>query len=465
MFVERVKSEGLAHLSYVVGGAGEAAVVDPRRDCDVYVELAAARGCRITHVFETHRNEDLLSGAAILAARSGATVHHGPKPAGEVLFATTTREGEEFTIGDVRLRVLETPGHTDDSLSFAVYDIGSGEQAVAVFTGDALFIGDVGRTDFYPDRASEVAGLLYDSLRKILTLGDQAVVYPAHGAGSVCGSGMADRDVSTLGYERLNNPRLRIDDRDEFVAAKLAERHEQPPYFENMERQNLTGAAPIRHPLVPEPLTAAAVREQHGRCVRVDVRSASAFLGAHLPGSLALPIETISSFAGWLLRPEEELVLIANDAEHAERAARYLARIGYDDVAGFLAPSLASWAAGGEAFGTIPVVDAQTVRARVASEPVGWTLLDVRSADEIGETRIPGALHRYVGELPAHLDELDPARSYTVMCGSGTRATIAASVLLRAGIRDVDLFLGSLGAWRTLGYETEGAAEGARAAG
>ncbi|MEX0758212.1 MAG: MBL fold metallo-hydrolase, partial [Tistlia sp.] len=249
MFVEKIKTEGLAHLSYVIGDGGEAAVVDPRRDCELYVELAHARGCRIAHVFETHRNEDLVSGAPILAAMTGAEVHHGPNPERPVVYADTVREGRRFTFGKLELAVLETPGHTDDSLSFALYDADFGSEPVGVFTGDALFIGDVGRTDFYPDRAAEVAGLLFDSLRKLEALGDQAILYPAHGAGSVCGDAMADREFSTIGYERRNNPMFALQDRDAFVEKKLNEHHYQPPYFRLMERLNMEGGEAVRRVL------------------------------------------------------------------------------------------------------------------------------------------------------------------------------------------------------------------------
>ncbi len=204
MFVETIKSDGLAHLSYLIGNAGQAAVIDPRRDCETLCRAGAARGCRITHIFETHRNEDLVSGAPILAELTGAPVHHGPNAAGEVVYARTRcGRAMSFRLGALRIEVPETPGHTDDSLSFVLYDTDFGDEAVGVFTGDALFVGDVGRTDFYPDRAAEVAGLLFDSLRRIVALGDQAIIYPAHGAGSVCGD-MADPRVLD---GRLRTPR------------------------------------------------------------------------------------------------------------------------------------------------------------------------------------------------------------------------------------------------------------------
>lgn len=457
MFVEKVKSEGLAHLSYLLGDGGVAAVIDPRRDWEVYVARARERGCRIAHVFETHRNEDLVSGAAALARATGAAVHHGPDPAGKVVYADTVREGDRFRLGALEIRVLETPGHTDDSLSYAIADGSFGEDAVGVFTGDALFIGDVGRTDFYPERAEEVAGLLYDSLRKILALGDQAIVYPAHGAGSVCGNAMADREFSTLGYERANNPRLRIADRRAFIEAKRAEHHEQPPYFRRMERMNLEGASAAMS--APTPLAAGELGALEGATL-VDVRSVAAYLGAHLPGSLCLPEGMVPAFAGWLLEPEEELVLVAEDAGQAERATRHLFRIGYDRVAGFLTTALPGWAASGRPFRSLAVVDTAEVARRVADPPSRWSLLDVRSRSEVAAGTIDGALPVYAGRISEEIGRLDASASYTVFCGSGARASVAASVLERAGFGALDVYLGSMGAWKTAGHSVvESAAE------
>lgn len=455
MFIEKVKTPGLAHLSYVVGSEGQAAVIDPRRDVEGYLEVALANDCRIAHVFETHRNEDLISGAPLLAELTGAAVHHGPNAGGNVRYAGLVREGDEFAIGKAKLRVLETPGHTDDSLSFVLSDTEFGGDPVAVFTGDALFIGDVGRTDFYPDRAREVAGLLFDSLQKILALGDQAVVYPAHGAGSVCGSGMADRELSTIGYERRNNRRLGISDRDRFIEQKLAERHAYPPYFERMEALNLSGAPAMRRPLTPQPLTTDDMKQVLSESVPVDVRSTSAFLGAHVPGSLSLPVGMIAAFAGWILDYDDQLVLVAENAEQAELAARHLGRIGFDRIIGYLAPSLPAWAAAGESFGTLPVVGADEVKDRRDRSPDDWILLDVRGEDEVAAMQIEGAQHVYVGALPAAAAELPSGKRYTVMCASGARATVAASILLRHGFGPVDLFLGSMGAWQSRGYEAD----------
>ncbi|GAA5525551.1 hydroxyacylglutathione hydrolase [Microbulbifer aestuariivivens] len=461
MFVEPIKSPGLAQISYLIGDACEAAVIDPRRDCEIYIALARQRGCRITHIFETHRNEDLLSGAPILAQLTGASVHHGPDAAGDVRYAQTVREGDDFTFGAMQLRVLETPGHTDDSLSFAIYERGQNEagtanRAIGVFSGDALFVGDVGRTDFYPERKEEVAGLLYDSLEKILALGDQVILYPAHGAGSTCGGNIADRDFSTLGYERLHNPMLQIRDREKFIASKLAEHHEKPPYFRHMEQLNLVGCRAPAQEMTPALISAAdfqrlSAKPPAEKPLVVDVRGVTAYLGAHLPGSLAIPCGMIPAFAGWFLQPDDEFVLVADSPSQAEAACRHLARIGFDRVLGFSDTALPAWAAGARPFDSIAAVDAATVKSRADGGHDNWRILDVRGRKEIAQGIIAGAETIFLGNLPKQLEQLSKERHYTVMCASGARATIAASILRRSGFQKVDVFLGSMGAWRNSG--------------
>lgn len=454
MFVEKVKTEGLAHLSYVVGSQGKAAIIDPRRDCEIYINIANEYECNITCIFETHRNEDLISGAFALARKTNAIVYHGPNAAEEIAYAETTFEDDEYSLGELNLKVLETPGHTDDSLSIILKDTNYGEDAVAVFTGDALFVGDVGRVDFYPERKHEVAGLLFDSLQKLEKLGDQTIIYPAHGAGSVCGSGMADREESTIGYERVNNPLLGIKDRCEFIATKVNEHHYYPPYFRRMEKLNVIGAHPDSKSLPPQPLMFTHTDKIAKSSTIVDVRSASAFLGAHVLNSLSIPLRLIGSFAGWLLDPNEELILVASNFEEAKLAKLQLHRIRFDCIAGYLAPSLTAWAASGGSFGTIQVLDSSEVHHRIYNKTKNWSLLDVRGKKEHEKMSIPGTMHIYVGELPEHLENLEKDKSYTVMCGSGARATIAASLLIKAGFNNVDLFLGSMGAWQSHGYET-----------
>lgn len=446
MLLEKIKTPGLSHLSYLVGSGGKAAVIDPRRDCECYLEMARAEGLEITHIFETHRNEDLVSGAPILAAMTGARVLHGPNAAGEVAYAETAREGDSFGIGQLRIEVLETPGHTFDHLAYAIYDSEYDEGAVGVFTGDALFVGDVGRTDFYPDRAREMSGMLWDSLQKILGLGDQAIVYPAHGAGSVCGSGMAEREFSTIGHERRNNPRLLIGDREAFIDFKVAENHYQPPYFRLMERLNLEGGEAAPRVTRPKRLTLSELEQLEADHL-VDIREPMAWASGHMPGSMCLPVGMISAFAGWFIGEDDSIALIASDEDQLAQAMEHLVRIGLDKiVCGYV--GVVPAAAQGRSMEQVPMIATDEVERRVKGEPDEWTLLDVRDADEREEEAIDGSRHIYVGELNTRWKELDKDRRYTLMCASGMRATVAAGWLASRGFKQLDIYLGSMGAWR-----------------
>jgi len=450
MFLHKIKSEGLSHLSYMVGAGGEAAIIDPRRDIDIYLEIAARENVRITHVFETHRNEDLISGAPIVKAATGARVLHGPNPEEPVVYADTAREGDRFAIGQLSIEVLETPGHTFDSVSYVIRDEDNPAGAVGVFTGDALFIGDVGRTDFYPDRAAEMAGMLFDSLQKLSRLGDQCIVYPAHGAGSVCGAGIGAREFSTIGHERTNNARLQLTDRDAFIEAKLAEHHYKPPYFARMERANMDGGQDMPRHLAPPPLSPDSDDLEAGRNQIVDIRSETDFAAAHLPGAYCIPAGMLAAFAGWFLDYDRDIVMISEGADQAEAAARTLARIGYDRVIGHHAGTVAL-ATANRPLEDLALVDTDTVRQRLSRGGNDWSLLDVRGIDEFEAGHIEGAAHAYVGHLPEALKDLDLASHVTVMCGSGMRASIAASVLKRAGAGTVDVFYGSWKAWNAAG--------------
>ncbi|MFO7958072.1 MAG: MBL fold metallo-hydrolase [Candidatus Brocadiia bacterium] len=452
MFLHKVRSEGLAHLSYVVGDGGHAAVIDPRRDCDSYVEIAEREGCHITHIFETHRNEDYVVGSTALAVRTGADIYHGAQLDFE--YGNAVSDGDTFELGDMLLKVLHTPGHTMESISLALSDTGFGERAVGVFTGDVLFVGDVGRTDFFPERAEEVAAMLYDSIHeKLLPLGDGVILYPAHGSGSVCGDAMASREFSTLGHERECNPRLQLD-RVEFVDFKVAEHHYQPPYFRKMEEFNLEGAPVLDNLPAAKPLPAdefAAVVED-GAMV-LDLRSPEANGGARLPGSLTIAMNMVASFAGWFLPYDRPVALVADDPEDAPVAVRNLHRLGYDDIAGYLQDGLHGWEITGRKFERIPQVTAQDLDRRIR-EGKELTLLDVRKKSEFENGHLEGAVHIYVGELLDRIEEVPGERPVVTFCGSGRRAIIGASVLRRAGIEEVENCLGSMQACEALGCST-----------
>ncbi len=445
MLLEKIKTLGLSHLSYLVGSGGQAAVIDPRRDCVIYVEKARAAGLEITHIFETHRNEDLVSGAPILAAMTGATVLHGPNLEQPVVYAETVRNGDCFSIGQLEIRVLETPGHTDDHLAYALFDTAYPDKAVGVFTGDALFVGDVGRTDFYPERRREVAGLLYDSLQDILALGDQALIYPAHGAGSVCGSGMAEREFSTVGHEKMNNPRLQINDREAFIDFKTSENHYQPPYFRLMERLNMEGGEAPPVVMRPRNLSLKQLHDCDADHL-IDIREPMAYASGHLPGSMSLPVNMLPAFAGWFIEEGQSLALIASDEDQLATAMEHLVRIAFDNIVGGYVGVVPA-AAKGEQMQQTPIIDTTEVESRL-NNAQNWTLLDVRDIDEKNTSAIEGSQHIYVGHLNERWHELDQSRHYTLMCASGARATIAAGWLASRGFENIDIYLGSMGAWQ-----------------
>ncbi|WP_208728335.1 MBL fold metallo-hydrolase [Oceanidesulfovibrio indonesiensis] len=443
MFVETVKSEGLAHLSYIVGHGGQAVVIDPRRDCEVYLDIAEKHGAAIQYVFETHRNEDYVIGSQELSRLTGASIHHGA--ATEFAYGNAVKEGDVFRVGALEFKVLETPGHTYDSISLVMRDTNAGDSPLAVFTGDALFIGDVGRTDFFPDRKEEVAGLLYDSIfEKLLPLGDQAILYPAHGAGSVCGKGMAPRDFSTIGHERKHNPLLQLGSREAFIERKVAERHPLPPYFRRMEVYNQEGTAPSVLPLPrPTPLSASAFAERMDQGLQVvDLRSPEAFAGAFIPGSIAIPLNMLAAYAGFILSYDTSIGLVAETHEQVDTAVRRLLRIGYDSIPCFLEGGLGAWEKSGREYDTIPAVHADELVRRI-EEKDDFVLVDVRSEEEWESGHLPDAVHAFLGDLPDNLD-VDKSRLVTTFCGSGERAIIAASILKQNGWSKVEDALGSM---------------------
>ena len=451
MFLETIRSEGLAHLSYLIGHGGKAAVIDPRRDCHIYIEKALRHEAGIAYIFETHRNEDYVIGSRELAKLTGAKIYHGKQL--DFAYGNPVVEGDCFEVGDLTLKVIETPGHTFESISVAIIDRSSGNAPIGVFTGDALFVGDVGRTDFFPDRAEEVAGRLYDSIfKKLLPLGDHVILFPAHGAGSVCGESMSEREFSTLGYENQFNPVLRKTDRAAFIEYKANESHYKPPYFGQMEKYNLEGTADFVRTLpIPAPLDADEFEEKikQGAAI-LDTRSPEAIGGALIPGSLGIPMEMIPSFAGWFLSYDQDIVLILHHLADSETAVQYLRRLGYDRISGFLEEGLFAWETSGRRYNTIPAVHAEELVRRIEAKE-DFTLLDVRKSSEVKQGKLPGSVHIYVGELPGKLDQVPMHRPFVTFCGSGMRAIIAATILKKNGFDKVENALGSMAACTAVG--------------
>lgn len=443
MFLESIKSDGLAHLSYIIGSNGKAAVIDPRRDCKVYVDIARRNGAVISYIFETHRNEDYTIGSCELAALTGAEILHGAQL--DFGYGSAVRDGDVYSIGKLQLKILETPGHTYESISIAVIDTDFGEHPVGVFTGDTLFIGDVGRTDFFPDRKEETATLLYESIfNKLLPLGDQVLIYPAHGAGSVCGSGMAAREFSTLGYERSYNPALQLD-RQDFIQKKISERHYIAPYFRQMEKNNRHGAALLKQLPAPEPCSADHIaREIDCSQMQVlDTRSPEAIAGTYISGSIPIPLDMVPVFAGWFCAYDRPIGLVTDRYEDVEQAVRYLVRIGYDCIPVFLHGGMHAWETSGRLYDTIPALHVEALKQRLDSKE-DFTLLDVRSADEFDSGHIPDALHIYVGQILEQCERIPRDKPVVTFCNSGKRAVIASGLLKNEGFSDVGVCFGSM---------------------
>jgi hydroxyacylglutathione hydrolase len=443
MFFETIRSEGLAHNSYLVGADGVAAVIDPRRDCRVYLERAAAHEAAITRIFETHRNEDYLVGSPELARRTGATVHHGARL--DFAYGSPVRHGDRFEVGGLAVAALETPGHTAESLSYVLYEDGD---PYMVFTGDALFAGSVGRVDLMSDDRAANAAALYDSLQEqLLPLPDGTVVCPAHGAGSVCGAGIRDLPFSTIGYERATNPALAMD-RSTFIAEKAGELTYLPPYFRRMEDLNRAGppAPPERwllRPLGPSELAGMQV---------VDIRSPTAFGAGHVPGSVSIWREGLTAYMGWILDYDRPIALVDDFDLGLDRVAAHFIRLGYDNLAGYLGGGFVSWFRSGRPVGRLPVWTVHDLRDHLGEV----TVLDVRDGNHRAEQgAIPGSLHVYAGELAGRLDEVPRDRPIAAHCDVGYKGSLAASLLAARGIGPVVNVLGGFSAWKNAGYPVE----------
>jgi len=451
VILEKVKSEGLAHISYFVGSENEAIVIDPRRDCQAYLDLAQREGMKIQNIFETHRNEDYVIGSVELAHFTGAKIYHGPGL--DFRYGQTLKDGQEFLFGKIKVTAIHTPGHTDESMSYALTDPDAGEEPIVVFTGDALFVGDVGRIDFYGSKeAPRMAEKLYNSIfNKLLPLGDGVILYPAHGAGSVCGGAISKREESTLGLERAQNPILQ-NNKEEFIKFKVAEHHETPPYFRKMEQYNLNGPPILGHLPNPEPLSPKEFQSQMKLgAIVVDARTPSAFGGAHIGGSYSIRLNRLPLYAGWVLPYDKPIILVLEDSRYLEMAVRYLIRLGYDQIAGYLRDGIEAWY--NEALPTerLGLLTVQELKRRL-DKGDDLVVLDVREKGKWAKGHIKGAHYIYAGHVERSLDSIPVERPIVVVCNTGNHASLVASILRREGFGEVYNLLGGMTAWQAAKY-------------
>jgi glyoxylase-like metal-dependent hydrolase (beta-lactamase superfamily II)/rhodanese-related sulfurtransferase len=448
----------LAHASYLIGSEGEAAVIDPRRDVDEYIDEAKARGLAIRCVIETHLHADFVSGHLELSERTGAKIVFSHR-AGVTFPHLAVREGDQIRLGSVELRVLETPGHTPESICLVATDHVASETPRLVFTGDTLFIGDVGRPDLAGARGftpAEMAGMLYDSLhQKLLTLPDSVEVYPAHGAGSLCGRNISKETSSTIGEQRRLNYALQPMGKDAFVRIMTADLPEVPAYFPADVARNREGAPALDERPPVRALRPDAFARAAANAVVLDVRGAAAFSTGHVPGSLSLGLSgQFASWAGSLVDGERDVVLVTDDAAAAEEAAMRLSRVGLDRVAGYLDGGIAAWQADGRTVATLPQISVDELRAQ-AAENASLQVIDVRRAPEFADGHVPGARHHPLDRLPHELAGLERARPTAVVCAGGYRSSAAASILQAAGFTDLRDVVGGTTAWTAAGFPLE----------
>jgi hydroxyacylglutathione hydrolase len=460
MLTRLFRIEGLGHLSTLIAddSAGVAAVVDPRRDVDVYLEAARELDVRISHVVETHLHNDYVSGGRDLAALTGAThvIGAGARLAHE---HRGLRDGATFEVGALRFTARDTPGHTPEHVVYSVADSARGDDPALLFTGGSLLVGAVGRTDLLgEEHAVDYAHDMHRSLHDvILRHEDHIVVQPTHGAGSLCATGIASTPTSTIGYERRHNALLRVEDVEEFAKRLLHRQPTVPRYFARMRPTNQAGPV-LLGGRVPEPRpmsldeTRSAVA---GGALLLDLRPPAEHAVAHAPGSRSIPLgPSFGTWLGWVVDPERPLVLILHRPTDWDEAIRQALRIGAEDsIVGHLRGGFGAWADGGgplESSGRLTVD--QLAGELDRGGPDAPLVIDVRQADEYAVGHIPGSLHITAGSLPDRLAELPADRPIATVCASGLRASVAASILRTNGFRDVSWVASGVPAWRAAGH-------------
>jgi len=441
----------LSHASYYLGSDGEAVIIDPQRDVDQYIEQAAANGERIKYVIETHSHADFVSGHNELAAKTGAQIVYGQRA--ETQFPTLkVKDGDELQVGSITLKILETPGHTPEGITVVAQDAGEPTAPIKIFTGDTLFIGDVGRPDLIGSKgfsSEEMAGMLYDSLRdKILPLPDNTEVYPAHGAGSMCGKNLSKETWSTLGEQRQFNYALQPMGREDFVRVVTADQTDVPIYFSKSAEKNLQGSASLDDISAPRELSSDEILNFAGYVI--DVRTAADYGRGHVPDSINIGLSgQFASWAGSLIPIGTSLVFVADNREQIDEAVMRLARVGHETVEGFILFS--------DFTGDQKAIEQVSVDATAEFVESGRNLqfLDVRRDGEYKSGHGRSAESIPLDILADNIAHLDPAAPTYIICQGGYRSSIATGILERVGFSELYNITGGTAAWIAANLPTE----------
>ena len=457
MFIQQFFIKGIAHSSYLLGGTKTCAIIDPRRDVQLYIDVAQEMGMQITHILETHLHADFISGHLDLAEKTGAAIY-APTSGGCAFSHVGVSEGDTFVIEDMIIQVLETPGHTPEHISYVVTDRARGEEPAALFCGDTLFVGDVGLPDLFPGRARELASKLYDSLHnKLLTLPDFCEVYPAHGAGSLCGRAMGAKRNSTVGYERRYNAALQIKDEGEFIASLTTHMPAAPDHFSRCSAVNGKGPRLLKDLSSPAALAPAAFRDisSGDSCVVLDTRTFEAFGGLHVPGSFHIDFRgNFATFAGWIMPPDKDILLVSETPEQVQEATVWLRRVGLDKTVGYLKGGMAEWTKAGFPAAHLPQLSVEELHA-MATGDGAMTLVDARAPGEYESYHVEKAINIPVQDLRTRHRELDIHLPVVVVCSTGIRSSIGGSILKMKGFKDVFSVAGGMTGYGAAGYAPE----------
>jgi hydroxyacylglutathione hydrolase len=441
----------LAHASYIVSSKGVAAVIDPQRDVDLYLDFAREKNLRIEHIIETHLHADFVSGHHELAQRTGARIHVGEQ-AHATFPHTPIHDGDTLKFGNARFDFLHTPGHTIEGICAVLTDLAKPTVARAVFTGDTLFVGDVGRPDLSGDYTpQQLAALLYTSLHtKLLKLPDETEIFPAHGAGSLCGRQMSTERSSTIGQQRRTNYALQARNVEDFIHLLTDSLPPRPEYFGRDVELNRHGASSIDELPAPKPLSASEVKRlKHEGAILLDTRPSSDYAVAHVPGSVHIALSgQYASWAARILGLDRRIILIGDEPDQLRESQLRLARVGIEHVDGYLEGGITGWHRADYELDYIPQITAHDLAELRDKERDHLTILDVREPNEIALGAFENSIRIPLGQLAKHTAELDPTSLIVVHCKGGYRSAIATSILRRAGLRDIANLTGGFDAWQ-----------------
>ncbi len=454
MLLNQIYVAKIAHNSYILAGKNSCAVIDPQRDVDVYIKEARAMGVDITHILQTHLHADFISGHMDLAQKTGAKIYVA-ESAKCTFDHVALSEGDTIELEDMVLKVIETPGHTPEHLSYVVIDKARSDHPVGVFVGDTLFVGDVGRPDLFPDLAEQLAGKLYHSLHeKLLALPDYVEVYPAHGAGSLCGRAMGAKRRSTIGYERHHNDALQIKDKSEFIKSLTENMPPAPDHFSRCSEINRHGPALVADLPRMNELSSGQFKTRitDPKMIVLDTRSYQAFASQHIPGAWHLDLNgNFPTFAGWVLPTDKDILLVADEYEKAQQATTWARRVGVDRIVGYLNGGMVAWAVAGYQANNIQLISAGDLHTMVTGDD-NFVLVDIRAPLEYAENHIKGAINIPVADLRTRHKELQKDKTTVLVCSSGNRSSLGASILKAQGFNEVVNVAGGMSGYSAAGF-------------